>query len=440
MMSPLSHSFTSHSAFVLLYFVALISSTRGDCGPPPVIEHTKPLLKETSFPIGHEIVYSCDRTTDYYDMPGKSRTITCLDTTTWSEIPVFCERGCPSPPRLQYAELTAASVSQNIFLSGSRVQYTCRPGYIRVPGTNTSVTCLPNFTWTPAEVFCSRRSCGNPGAIENGDFDAPDLLLGSRATYFCNDGFRMPSKRNYRDCQTDGIWSNAVPACEAVICPPPDAITDGTYSPTKEEYSYLDSVTYECNSKNLALVGKSSLSCTKHGNWSADVPKCKAVECLNPNVTNSKRLSGFQGPYRRNSAISFECVEGFTMRGSSMVTCSISNEWEPPLPECLRTPAPTPPKTTIRPSLATSGPTVTQKPSGGNDKDPDPTGSNKSLIIGLVCGVIVFLLLIALGVYCYLRKRGCVSPLRSEYNTYENCRDGAQPNQMPMKKTNIKSV
>ncbi|XP_075471317.1 complement component receptor 1-like protein isoform X2 [Ascaphus truei] len=214
-----------------------------------------------------------------------------------------------------------------------------QPGFIMMSPLSHSVTSHSAFVllYFVALISGTRgRSCGNPGEIENGYFDVPDFLLGSRATYFCNDGFRMSSKRNYRDCQTDGTWSYAVPECEAVICPPPNDITNGTYSPRKDEYSYLDAVTYACNSKNLALVGKSSLFCTKHGNWSSDVPKCTAVECLNPNVTNSKRLSGFQGPYRLNSAISFECVEGFTMSGSSMVTCSISNEWEPPLPECLR--------------------------------------------------------------------------------------------------------
>ncbi|XP_075471325.1 membrane cofactor protein-like isoform X3 [Ascaphus truei] len=374
MMSPLSHSVTSHCAFVLLYFVALISGTSGDC---------------------------------------------------------------PSPPRLQYAELKAAFVSQTIFLPGSSVEYTCRPGYIRVPGAKTAITCLASSTWTAAEVFCARRSCGSPGAIDNGDFDVPDLLLGSRATYFCNDGFRLLSKRNYRDCQPDGTWSNAVPACEAVICPPPDAITDGTYSPRKEEYAYLDAVTYACNLKNLALVGKSSLFCTKHGTWSAEVPKCQAVECLNPNVPNSRRLSGFQGPYRLNSAISFECVEGFTMSGSSVITCRLNNEWEPPLPECLisfhsssdgessnqnRNHGPRifwglPSSEKV--DKINQDPAFTNKPTKGGEASA-PTGSNTGLIIGGVCGVIVFLLLIAVGVCWYLRTRGKREP--DPYNAhYTTC-------------------
>ncbi|KAM4795753.1 membrane cofactor protein-like [Rhinophrynus dorsalis] len=243
---------------------------------------------------------------------------------------------CDSPPRLAYGELKPEFSNQSTFDIGATVQYNCRPGYIRNPGTNNTITCLDNSTWSTPDEFCRRISCGPPGDTPNGQVEIEDTLFGSRANYTCDPGYNMISRYNYRECQADGTWSNSVPVCEVQICPPPHDITNGSYSPQKDEYQYQDSVTFTCN-KDLFIVGESSIFCTAAGNWSAVEPHCKAVECSNPVVPNSKKTSGFVGPYTLNSAVGFECLEGFTMNGSSIVKCNINSEWEPSLPQCLKT-------------------------------------------------------------------------------------------------------
>ncbi|OCT94636.1 hypothetical protein XELAEV_180123181mg, partial [Xenopus laevis] len=60
------------------------------------------------------------------------------------------------------------------------------------------------------------------------------------------------------------------------------------------------------------------------------------VKCPEPKVPNAIKISGFQGPYHINSAVSFKCNEGFMMNGSESITCNVENKWDPPLPECLR--------------------------------------------------------------------------------------------------------
>lgn len=57
-------------------------------------------------------------------------------------------------------------------------------------------------------------------------------------------------------------------------CKPPNQITDGSFSPSKEEYAYHEVVTYQCNDRKFTLTGQPSVSCTTFGNWSSDPPKC----------------------------------------------------------------------------------------------------------------------------------------------------------------------
>ncbi|XP_053560654.1 C4b-binding protein alpha chain [Bombina bombina] len=241
---------------------------------------------------------------------------------------------CGPPPRLTEAELRAEYSNENLFTENATIKYDCRPGFVRIPGQNRVLTCLKNFTWSTPDEFCTRRRCPSLSEIENGYFEAKDFLFGSRATYYCNEGYRMLSSRTYRDCTADGTWSNADPVCEVVICSPPDSIPDGAYNPVKDEYFYLDSVVYSC-SKNLALVGASTISCGSEGTWSPDIPICKVVSCPSPNIPNADRMSGFVGPYILNSGVSFKCKVGFYINGSSISTCNIDSHWEPPLPECL---------------------------------------------------------------------------------------------------------
>ncbi|XP_040195462.1 CUB and sushi domain-containing protein 3-like isoform X2 [Rana temporaria] len=326
--------YTLEWAFTFLLCFALFNGAWGDCGPPPVKPNTNP-IKETSGTTGQTVVYTCDRSTSYYEIPGKSTTITCQADSTWTNIEDFCSRACGLPKRISYAEPKPGALNQNIFLPNATVSYGCRPGYTRVTGKKSLLTCLEDYTWSEPEVFCQRRSCGNPGEVENGNMEATDFLFGSRVTYTCNEGYRLVSRRNFRDCQVDGIWSNVLPQCDAVICPAPELPADGKYDPQKDEYNYLDSVTFSCQ-KPLQVAGNASISCTATGKWSSDSPTCKAVNCPNPDVKDSRRLSGFIGPYTLNSAISFDCKKGFILRGSGSISCNIDSQWVPTIPQCER--------------------------------------------------------------------------------------------------------
>ncbi|XP_073522988.1 membrane cofactor protein-like isoform X9 [Phyllobates terribilis] len=243
---------------------------------------------------------------------------------------------CGLPPRLDYGSLDTLYSDQDNFTVGATVNYTCQPGYITVPRTSNVITCLSNSSWSTPDEFCTRRSCGYPGDIPNGQTSITDVLFGSRVNYTCDFGYFMISKITYRDCLADGTWSNAPPECQVQICHPPLPIPDGLYEPDMDEYEYQHAVTYKCVNSKFSLIGEKSIYCTGYGNWSRDPPKCIVVDCKSPDVDNSKKLSGFSGPYTLNSAVSFECLSGYTMTGSPSIKCNASSEWDPPLPTCSR--------------------------------------------------------------------------------------------------------
>ncbi|KAM4044948.1 C4b-binding protein-like isoform 4-T5 [Anomaloglossus baeobatrachus] len=322
---------------VFLIFLSQTNCINADCGPPPVIPHTLS-VEETSGVPGDTVVYVCDRNSGYYDIPDKEKTITCKDDGTWSSVPDFCARACGVPERLSFAVPKESDLSKDIFLPGTKVSYECRPGYRRVPGMVSSVTCLDDLSWSAPSEFCTRRQCTHPGDIQNGEFEVTDnFFFGSRVTYKCDEGYRLSSKRNTRDCLADGSWSNVTPQCEAVLCIAPDKPTDGTLDPEKDEYTYLDAVTFRCN-KGLHVVGASSVSCTSDGTWSAASPTCKAVDCPDPaQVQNGRRVSGFRGPYTLNHAVRYECEDNFVMNGSSSIICTADSQWSSEAPKCLLT-------------------------------------------------------------------------------------------------------
>lgn len=72
---------------------------------------------------------------------------------------------------------------------------------------------FPLSIWFPHPLAVS---CGLPKAPVNGGVLAMDYSVGTRVTYFCNDGYRLSSKElTSAVCQPDGTWSNhnKVPRC-----------------------------------------------------------------------------------------------------------------------------------------------------------------------------------------------------------------------------------
>ncbi|XP_077318911.1 C4b-binding protein alpha chain-like isoform X2 [Lithobates pipiens] len=245
---------------------------------------------------------------------------------------VHCD--CGLPPNIPYGTLKPEFTDQMSFAVASTVKYDCRPGFIRAPGTKNYVTCLKDSRWSSHDEFCQLRSCGYPGDIENGYFEAEGISFGSRITYHCNLGYHMVSKRNYRECQADGTWSNMLPSCEEVNCEPPEIPHSRKILGFVGPYTLNSMMRFECN-KGFVMEGTDTIICNMDSRWNPSPPDCIGAFCPEPKLFNGKIKEGKKTDgYSVGNSVKLECDSYYKLNGESRVRCEKDFQWHPQLPTC----------------------------------------------------------------------------------------------------------
>ncbi|XP_042320226.1 complement decay-accelerating factor-like [Sceloporus undulatus] len=123
---------------------------------------------------------------------------------------------CSRPPRFRFAKVKAGEF-KSYYTAKTRVAYVCRPGYDTIPGINSVITCLENYTWTVLPVFCKGKSCGDPGKPENGEaVILTDLLYLAKVNFICEEGYRLIGLSSIQCVlKGDGVeWQSKPPECQ----------------------------------------------------------------------------------------------------------------------------------------------------------------------------------------------------------------------------------
>uniref|UniRef100_A0A8C7D526 CUB and Sushi multiple domains 3 n=1 Tax=Oncorhynchus kisutch TaxID=8019 RepID=A0A8C7D526_ONCKI len=210
----------------------------------------------------------------------------------------------------------------------SLVRWACDRGY-RLIGNSTAV-CRRNpygyFDWDSTVPACQAVSCGVPKAPVNGGVLTVDYSVGTRVTYFCNDGYRLSSKElTSAVCQPDGTWSNhnKIPRCSVVVCP-----SIGSFSlehgrwriVNGSHYEYRTKIIFSCDPGYYRL-GPAHIQCTANGIWSwrNERPHCQIISCGDlPGPPNGKKI-GTQMTFGATAI--FMCDAGFMLVGSTVREC-----------------------------------------------------------------------------------------------------------------------
>ncbi|XP_028437747.1 sushi, von Willebrand factor type A, EGF and pentraxin domain-containing protein 1-like [Perca flavescens] len=209
------------------------------------------------------------------------------------------------------------------------VQYKCHDGYTL--NGSSSISCSEHGTFGPAPT-CVRRNCGSAGEVDNGNVDYPEgTQFGDKLVVTCNTGFKMVPNKGQILCGAQG-WMDRLPVCEVVTCDPPTEVANGGFSPVKESYDYREVVQYRCQS-GYTLSGSSSISCSEQGTF-GPAPTCVLVQCEDPNIANGHQVEGSRPPHGYRSTVTYECKSGYVMDGGPTLICGIDGQWSPGLPTC----------------------------------------------------------------------------------------------------------
>ena len=85
---------------------------------------------------------------------------------------------------------------------------------------------------------------------------------------------------------SNGLWSGEDPACDAVVCPVPEAPEHGSW--TVGGFVPGSTIRFECQ-PGFALIGSATITCLMDKSWSDRPPSCQRITCpslVNPELGN----------------------------------------------------------------------------------------------------------------------------------------------------------
>ncbi|XP_062834683.1 complement receptor type 2 isoform X2 [Anolis carolinensis] len=251
---------------------------------------------------------------------------------------------CPAPETPPHAVLNGDL--KDSYPVGTTLRYSCIPGYQFIYGSIPTIKCLENSTWSQTPVFCEPKRCTAPdfpnGKIEGSD----KLELGEEITFVCNYGYKILESYNTSRCvlvpDNKVQWDKSPPSCEIIECERPPNIANGTHNgdESHDRYTVSTVIKYTCN-KDFSLIGSQSITCIVaedgvNGKWDTSPPECKVVQCSRPEIENGKLTTPFQPSYDYEHTLQFTCNFGYTLVGNDLVTCGADSTWKPELPTCVK--------------------------------------------------------------------------------------------------------
>ncbi|XP_054836402.1 complement receptor type 1 [Eublepharis macularius] len=320
----------------------------------PVIQNGRTTTSKLSIKPRETIEFECD---PGYILEGNNE-IQCQSDGTWEPSVPICVSGnidteipptlrssivsqCPSPPHIDNGYHIGEALY--VFPAGTTVSYSCISGYILIG--QESISCTESGAWSFPPPRCEVLQCTPPPPISNGEHDGHRLAnftVGTSVNYTCNPGYLLVGEASSH-CTSSGAWSQPIPRCEVMRCPPPPRIVHGRYF--GENFMYQTSVIYVCDA-GYYLVGDHMVTCTLQGsgstNWT-EPPKCKG--CLAPQeIANGKPDTEVQEDFAYGSSVMYRCDPGYFLTGATTIYCLHSGMWEPPVPQCKVVQCPSPPE------------------------------------------------------------------------------------------------
>ena len=278
----------------------------------------------TVFAFGEEVSYTC---AEGFFLSGPDRR-TCGSNGDWSGTDPMCNRvTCPEPLVPEHGWLNGSEVTFEALLN-----YGCEVGYELWGEPNPN--CQANGAWSDQSQTCERISCEAPEVIENAVFQqrVVSYFWKDTGTYSCVEGY-APSGNGTIECLIDGYWSSTNFNCTIVSCPTItiNDIPNSIIVPQDTRITYGGKVDVSC-SVGYNLVGSSELICQSNGMWSQSLPACNIVQCPSLSPVQNGRIESFSNDY--GSMATHACDTGYTLEGQDKLNCLSTGSWDAAQPVC----------------------------------------------------------------------------------------------------------
>ncbi|XP_026518511.2 complement factor B-like, partial [Terrapene carolina triunguis] len=195
--------------------------------------------------------------------------------------------------------------------------------------------------WLPPGAAASDAPSCDPQAAPIVGGSARLQRQGQMLVYQCPEG-QFPYPRPVRECRSNGRWSPLNPPggrplakaeCRAIQCPGPLEFDNGHFHPRQPRYNISQTLTFECF-EGYTLRGPHNRTCLPNGKWSGGMAICDDGEgqCPDPGIPIGATKDGQH--YRVEDRVRYRCGRGLVMFGSKERTCQESGAWSGTEPEC----------------------------------------------------------------------------------------------------------
>nr|XP_024103666.2 complement C2 isoform X1 [Pongo abelii] len=182
-------------------------------------------------------------------------------------------------------------------------------------------------------------SCPQNVNISGGTFTlSHGWAPGSLLTYSCPQGL-YPSPAS-RLCKSSGQWqtpratrSLSKAVCKPVRCPAPVSFENGIYTPRLGSYPVGGNVSFECED-GFILRGSPVRQCRPNGMWDGETAVCDngAGHCPNPGISLGAVRTGSR--FGHGDKVRYRCSSNLVLTGSEERECQGNGVWSGTEPIC----------------------------------------------------------------------------------------------------------
>ncbi|EDM09365.1 selectin, endothelial cell, isoform CRA_a [Rattus norvegicus] len=287
-----------------------------------------------SYPWNTTCTFDCE---EGYRRVG-AQNLQCTSSGVWDNEKPSCKAvTCDAIPRPQNGSVSCSNSTAGALAFKSSCNFTCEHSFtLQGPA---QVECSAQGQWTPQIPVCKASQCEALSAPQRGHMkclpsaSAP-FQSGSSCKFSCDEGFELKGSRRLQ-CGPRGEWDSEKPTCAAVRCDavpwPQNGFAACAHANTGA-FTYKSSCAFQCN-EGFKLHGSAQLECTSQGTWTQEVPSCQRVQCSSLDLPGKMNMS-CSGPAVFGTVCEFTCPEGWTLNGSSILTCGATGRWSAMLPTC----------------------------------------------------------------------------------------------------------